>query len=451
MISNDSFERRVAAWFHADAEHRVPDHLDAVLRRTSTERQRPAWSSLERWLPMDTTFAGRFAPAFRPAGPLVVTGLLILLAFAAIFIVGSRQSALPAPFGPAHLGLIAYEDAGDIYLRDPVTDERIAVAVGPEWDVFPNFSPDGTKLVFLRKTSSDSHYAVLMVGNADGSGIHPVTDRILDIASGNWSGDGAYIAYSSSNLATPDPDDYGLTVVDVQRGTSTTLDVKMSVESVAWLPPRGQEIVFRGLKATLPSRGVWAVRPDGNGLHLISPTGASAGDDFGAPTISSDGRKLAYQSWSVVRMQTDVFIQDLVDGSTWPVPNPEARSDMLIQQFSPDASTLLLLRQVRDSDPPDYGGTLQLVLAHVGGQDLTRIGTEFQYTSVANRPDLAVTFSVDGTHIILLDRRTMQLVTLPVDGGPGVVEQWRGGDLPGLQRVSFTRQPAAKPCPGGGC
>ena len=36
MIANDPFERLVSDWLHADAEHRVPDHLDAVLRLTSS-------------------------------------------------------------------------------------------------------------------------------------------------------------------------------------------------------------------------------------------------------------------------------------------------------------------------------------------------------------------------------------------------------------------------------
>ncbi len=55
MNPSDAFDRHVSDWLHADAEHRVPEHLDAVLRRTRTERQRPAWSSLERWLPVDLT------------------------------------------------------------------------------------------------------------------------------------------------------------------------------------------------------------------------------------------------------------------------------------------------------------------------------------------------------------------------------------------------------------
>ncbi len=70
MNHSDGFDRTVSDWLHVDAEHRVPDHLDAVLRRTRKERQRPAWSSLERWLPMQTTL--RFTPVPRVAWLLVV-------------------------------------------------------------------------------------------------------------------------------------------------------------------------------------------------------------------------------------------------------------------------------------------------------------------------------------------------------------------------------------------
>ncbi len=76
MIPSDGLDRKVSTWLHADAEHQVPDHLDAVLRRTRTERQRPAWSSLERWLPVQTTL--RLSTAPRVAWLLVVLGLIRL-------------------------------------------------------------------------------------------------------------------------------------------------------------------------------------------------------------------------------------------------------------------------------------------------------------------------------------------------------------------------------------
>ncbi len=93
MNPSDAFDRHVSEWLHADAEHRVPEHLDAVLRRTRTERQRPAWSSLERWFPVQTTL--RLTPVPRVAWLLVVLGLVLALVAAALW-VGSRATAAPA-------------------------------------------------------------------------------------------------------------------------------------------------------------------------------------------------------------------------------------------------------------------------------------------------------------------------------------------------------------------
>src|SRR6476620_6642893 len=102
MNRDDTFDPTIADWLHAEADHRVPEHLEAVLRRTRTERQRPAWSSLERWLPVQTTL--RFTPAPRVAWLLVVLGLIIAIGAAALWI-GTRQR-LPQPFGPARNGAI---------------------------------------------------------------------------------------------------------------------------------------------------------------------------------------------------------------------------------------------------------------------------------------------------------------------------------------------------------
>ena len=57
MDRTDDFAPTVSAWLHEDARHRAPDDLDAVLRRTRTERQRPAWSSLEGGSPCRQRFA----------------------------------------------------------------------------------------------------------------------------------------------------------------------------------------------------------------------------------------------------------------------------------------------------------------------------------------------------------------------------------------------------------
>ena len=115
MTTNDAFGRNLSAWLHEDAAHQVPDHLEEVLQRTVTTRQRRAWSSLERWLPMDTTFTRRLAPAPRYAWIVVILALLVALS-AVILAVGSLPRNAN-PFGLARNGSIVY--AGSMATSTP--------------------------------------------------------------------------------------------------------------------------------------------------------------------------------------------------------------------------------------------------------------------------------------------------------------------------------------------
>lgn len=191
--ANDTFERRVRDWLHADAEHRMPDHLEAVLRRTSVERQRPAWSSLERWLPVDTTFRPRFFQTPRLSQVLLVGAIILALVGALLLYAGTHQPKLPPPFGPARNGITLSSGNGDIVRIDPTTHTRTILIGGPTFDFGPGFSRDGTKVSFLRGTSDcgkpDCGLA-LMVAQADGSGLHAVTPGWQSMDWADWSPDG---------------------------------------------------------------------------------------------------------------------------------------------------------------------------------------------------------------------------------------------------------------------
>ena len=101
MTARDTFGRDLSRWLHEESEHRVPDHLADVLVRTAGTRQRPWWSSPERWLPMETTL--RLAPAPRAVWLLIVLALIVAVV-GAIALAGS-QRRVPAPFGPAVNGV----------------------------------------------------------------------------------------------------------------------------------------------------------------------------------------------------------------------------------------------------------------------------------------------------------------------------------------------------------
>jgi WD40-like Beta Propeller Repeat len=228
------------------------------------------------------------------------------------------------------------------------------------------------------------------------------------------------------------------------------------VETVRWIPPRGEEILFRGLKTNQPE-AIWAVRPDGTGLHALTPLQDFMGEDYNAPSVSPNGRLLAYNSWNVTARVMKVAVRDLVDGTTRTIPNTESRGDLFVATFSPDSRSLLLVRQVRDSDPPDFGGVTQLLLVQADASDRgTLLGPEFPFKSVQGRPDLVAAFTVDGSRILLIDRQHViearrQLWTLPVDGGPITVEPWDSNDLPSTQRVAPLGLPGPLPCPSLGC
>jgi dipeptidyl aminopeptidase/acylaminoacyl peptidase len=443
MTGSNGFDRTVSDWLHADAERRVPDHLDAVLRRTRTERQRPAWSSLERWLPMEAAFTRRVAPAYRPVTALAVAILVLLALMAALLLAGSQRPKLPPPFGPAPMGLTTRAEGGDIFLVDPVTKRQIAFATGPEWDSDARFSPDGTKLAFLRQAWPAS-LASLMVANVDGSDLRSLTTPLEGITSGAWSGDGSYIALASLNTTSPAVGDNALTIIDVRRGTSHVLDIDLSVDSVSWLPPNGQEIVFRGASAL--ASAVWAVEPDGGTPRALTPLDGLPDLGYEDPVISSDGRLLAYWSWDDDVAQV-VHVRDLLDGSTWAIPNTARFDDRVQPSFSPDGRHLLMRRSLRDGPPPTFNGVAQLVMAAPDGTESgIPLGPEFAYTN-SEVPDLVATFSTDGSQVLLLDGAKRQLLTLPIDGRPGTVESWLG-ELPDSQRLALPPRAEPMPCPG---
>ena len=117
------------------AEPRTPDYLDDLLWQTANTSQRPAWSILERWLPM-VDIARQ--PVIAPRIPLRMVGLgllviTLLLGAVAVLMIGTQRN-LPPPFGPARNGLIAYSSGGDIYSVDPLTGAEVALVSGPETD-----------------------------------------------------------------------------------------------------------------------------------------------------------------------------------------------------------------------------------------------------------------------------------------------------------------------------
>ena len=95
---------------------RAPEYRDEVVAGAVAHRQRPAWTFPGRWFPIaDIASSDLRSPAGDPwrAGRLMLI-LIVGLLLAAALIVGSRQPKVPAAFGVARNGLVAYSVYGDI-------------------------------------------------------------------------------------------------------------------------------------------------------------------------------------------------------------------------------------------------------------------------------------------------------------------------------------------------
>src|SRR6266487_1858576 len=122
MMPVDRFERQLPELLTELAVPRTPDYFDDLLEQAARTRQRPAWSILERWLPMVDVAR---QPVVVPRLPWRAIGLglallALLVAVVTALVVGGRPN-VPAPFGPARNGLVAYTFGGDIYTADPLT------------------------------------------------------------------------------------------------------------------------------------------------------------------------------------------------------------------------------------------------------------------------------------------------------------------------------------------
>lgn len=346
MTARNDFPAIVSDWLDETAGRRTPDYLDEILSRTSRTRQRPAWSSLERWLPVDLSVPRR-SFAWLPAGrTLIVIALLLALVGLAISFAGSR-ARLPAPFGPAANGAIVSSADGDIFVSPADGGALRPLIAGEPNDVGPWYSHDGTRLLFWREvTKTTSH--VMMV-NADGSGMRTLTREPLRAA--DWyewspSDDQVAIVHGVAGRRV-------LSILDVASGDLRTLEVPgLHVDSnVLWRPPNGTELVFTARPEIEVSTGavLLAIRPDGSNLRTIRPS-PSEEWPFLNLDLAPDGKTLSYWMYQTVEGQAEprarVHLVDLDSGSDRTVVFDPKAIDESELRFSPDGRTGAIVSQL---------------------------------------------------------------------------------------------------------
>lgn len=316
------------------ASPRVPDYFDDMLQQVRLARQRPAWSSPERWLPMAETVRVLTNQWRLPWRLIAVVAMLALVAAATLVYVGSQPRPLPSPFGPAGNGMIAFGTAdGRIVGVDPDT-LLVSTIIDATTDSNPWFSNDGSKFVFER--GIDGSGRSLFIANADGSEVREVLGPAGQIDWLDWSPDGTRLVISRWD----DPRG-AITIVDAGDGTATTLQVDLKVFGVIWRPGTDQLIVTG--ETDSPSgveRGFYLIGADGGGLRPIVASTSIVNE----PAVSADGSKLAYTIWAA-GLEGRTHVVDIETGIDHGVDfGPGEAYNDLSPVFSPDGSKLMLER-----------------------------------------------------------------------------------------------------------
>src|SRR6478672_1160698 len=271
-----------------------PDYIDDVLAASATIRQRPAWAFLERWLPVvDIVRQAVLVPRL-PWRFIAMAVLVLGLLLAGAVYIGSQQH-IPAPFGLARNGLVAYDAGGDIYTVDPVTGAATKIVSGPGLDLRPRFSLDGTRIAFERQV--DAARSELYIVRPDGTNLTRVTPEPVALAPGGYGRAWERYKFSPDGqsvlIATLDQ---GVPVIAIARsdgGGIRRLDVGMPALEPTYRPPDGAEVLFIGHGS---NTGLFAVDLSTNNVRQIVKT--PIGFDLAGANWSPDGSKIAYWTWS---------------------------------------------------------------------------------------------------------------------------------------------------------
>jgi Tol biopolymer transport system component len=175
--------------------------------------------------------------------------------------------------------LIAFDDAGKLYVVNPDGSGLRRLMRSKAWQSFPDWSPDGRRIAFVESPGEYDGPWVIHVMNSDGSGDQTVIRSSAPLYSPDWAPDGRAIAFD---------DGESIQVVSLTGGRARRI---VSGRAPAWSPD-GTRLAYGDVAAGTDNVDLFVVRADGGGPKQRLTRIPYA--DIGA-AWSPDGKKLVFQ------------------------------------------------------------------------------------------------------------------------------------------------------------
>lgn len=169
----------------------------------------------------------------------------------------------------------------------------------PASDTDPEFSPDGSKIVFCSNRLNNAAKDLWMM-NADGSGQYPLWTDPGDEKEPTWSPDGKWIAYCSDRDGSWD-----IWKIRSSGGAPVKITIHPEEDSYPTWSPDGQTIYFSSLRTG--NRELFSI--PANGGPVTQLTDHARWDEY--PDCSPDGEYLVW--WSNRYSKRDILIMSLND------------------------------------------------------------------------------------------------------------------------------------------
>ena len=361
---------RLGAAFNEVGGQARPDYLPDIVAQAGRTRQRPAWTFLERWLPMD--IAVRRQGVQRAVLVFAALALLIALVVATVALIGTRPTrpALTA----ATNGQIAFSSGGDIIVVEPDGTGRRTLISGASETGGLDYSPDGQRLAYWSRAEAGGTWDLIVV---DSNGANPVTIASGTADSGSdpaWSPDGAAVAYSAKTPGAKGTvcrtwnGEFCTSRIyrAAADGSGTRLigDPGMDARAPDWSPD-GSTIAFGG-GGSAPSVGVhlFVMDADGSNVRQLSEV---VGSDWAFVRVdwSHDGTKIVGQAGAADDISNwDIWVINADGSGATDVGAYPGGVDEIIPSWAPDrdalawwADGIVLLEEGADPvDLPAGGG-----------------------------------------------------------------------------------------------
>lgn len=209
-----------------------------------------------------------------------------------------------------------------------------ALSAGPEgtWEVAPVWSPDGSRIAFIRYNDGDPVESALVAVRPAGGGEQVLTQEQGLMGFAAWHPSGQEIAYTLRDR---------LVVLDLrsrQRRTVVALGDGMDMlpGGVAWTPD-GQWLVFgAGQRGTgRPDLDLYRVPAAGGQPERLTQGGGQM------PHVARDGQRVAYRN---PRERTGIYVLDLTTGQSTPLLRDSGPHVHFHPRWSPDGTRLAASR-----------------------------------------------------------------------------------------------------------